>query len=45
MELGIGDSLLIKAIAHTTGRDVSKIKAAYIAKGDLGTVAQVGSFN
>ncbi|RKP25204.1 ATP dependent DNA ligase domain-containing protein [Syncephalis pseudoplumigaleata] len=40
LELGIGDSLLIKALSHTTSRDVSIIKADYVAKGDLGTVAQ-----
>ncbi|KAI9590856.1 ATP-dependent DNA ligase [Syncephalis fuscata] len=40
MELGIGESLLIKAIGHSTGRDVGKIKSEYITKGDLGTVAQ-----
>jgi len=38
VELGVGDSLLIKAISQATGS--SKVKAHYERLGDLGTVAQ-----
>ena len=41
LELGIGDSLLMKAIAGATGRSVDKIKAEVVEKGDLGLVAEV----
>ena len=41
IELGIGDSLLIKAIAGATGRSVQKIKNDVVKKGDLGLVAEV----
>ncbi|KAI8900200.1 ATP-dependent DNA ligase [Globomyces pollinis-pini] len=39
-ELGIGESLLIKAIASTTGRSPALIKKEVEEKGDLGLVAQ-----
>lgn len=39
IELGIGESLLIKAIAESTGRTVASIKADYHETGDLGLVA------
>jgi DNA ligase-1 len=39
-ELGIGESLLIKAIASATGRTPKSIKADVVEKGDLGLVAQ-----
>ena len=40
IELGIGESLLVKAIAQTTGRSVAQIKADVGVKGDLGIVAE-----
>ncbi|KAI9244891.1 ATP-dependent DNA ligase [Sporodiniella umbellata] len=40
LELGIGESLLIKAIAESTGRSVKQIKINYIKSGDLGTIAK-----
>ncbi|KAI9330379.1 putative CDC9-DNA ligase I [Zopfochytrium polystomum] len=39
-ELGIGESVLIKAIAGATGRSAAKIKQDYHQVGDLGSVAQ-----
>eukprot|EP00093_Oithona_nana_P005240 05240.XXX_97456_99852_1 [CDS] Oithona nana genome sequencing. len=39
-ELGIGETLLMKAIAQTTGRSVAQIKADVGKKGDLGIVAE-----
>ena len=44
-ELGIGESLLIKAIAAATGRKPQSIKTDAAALGDLGLVAQVILFN
>lgn len=41
IELGIGESLLIKAIAESTGRTLSLIKADLKREGDLGLVAMV----
>ncbi|CEJ04812.1 Putative DNA ligase [Rhizopus microsporus] len=43
LELGIGESLLIKAIAESTGRSAKQIKAEYAKIGDLGTIAKVGT--
>ncbi len=40
-ELGIGESLLIKAIAESTGRSLALIKADLKKEGDLGLVAMV----
>merc|ERR1712088_114911 len=40
IELGIGDSLLIKAIANSTGRSAAQIKADMGKHGDLGLVAE-----
>ncbi|KAJ6621733.1 DNA ligase I [Mycena sp. CBHHK59/15] len=39
VELGIGESLLIKAIGESTGRSVAVIKADLKKEGDLGLVA------
>ncbi|KAF9382853.1 hypothetical protein CPB97_006899 [Podila verticillata] len=39
LELGIGESLLMKAIAESTGREMKKIKESYAEIGDLGVVA------
>ncbi|KAF9085425.1 hypothetical protein BGX23_009674 [Mortierella sp. AD031] len=39
LELGIGESLLLKAIAESTGREMKKIKADYAEIGDLGVIA------
>ncbi|CAL1299129.1 unnamed protein product [Larinioides sclopetarius] len=40
IELGVGDMLLMKAVAQATGRTVDKIKAEVAVKGDLGLVAE-----
>ncbi|KAH0590760.1 hypothetical protein H2248_000885 [Termitomyces sp. 'cryptogamus'] len=39
IELGIGESLLVKAIAESTGRSIAIIKADLQKEGDLGLVA------
>lgn len=41
IELGIGESLIIKAIAQSTGRKPADIKADLLKVGDLGLVAEV----
>ena len=41
IELGIGESILIKAIGESTGRGLSVIKADLKREGDLGLVAMV----
>ncbi|CAH1795368.1 unnamed protein product [Owenia fusiformis] len=40
VELGIGETVLMKAISQTTGRPMDKIKADAQEKGDLGIVAE-----
>lgn len=40
IELGLGEGLLVKAIAAATGRTAEKIRAAIAQKGDLGLVAE-----
>ena len=39
IELGIGDSIMIKAVAETCGRSVAAIKESLEQEGDLGMVA------
>lgn len=45
MELGLGESLLIKAIATATGSSISKIKTEVEEKGDIGLVAESSRSN
>ena len=40
IELGIGEHLLVKAVAESTGRNVAKIKSDIESYGDLGIVAE-----
>ena len=40
VELGIGDHILMKAIAQATGRSVDKLKKQMEEIGDLGTIAE-----
>jgi len=40
LELGIGDSILVKAVCAATGRTLSDVKAAARKSGDLGLVAE-----
>ncbi|KAI1291856.1 DNA ligase 1 [Halotydeus destructor] len=40
IELGIGESLIIKAVAEATGRKSSAIKTELEKKGDLGVIAE-----
>lgn len=41
IELGIGESLLVKAIGESTGRSLALVKSELKKEGDLGLVAMV----
>ena len=41
LELGIGEGLLVKAIAESSGRSVAQVKSDLEKTGDLGDIAQV----
>jgi DNA ligase-1 len=43
VELGLGETILMRAIAQATGRSVDKVKSDAQNKGDLGLVAEVGT--
>ncbi|OLL22209.1 DNA ligase 1, partial [Neolecta irregularis DAH-3] len=45
VELGIGESLLIKAISGSTGRSVPQVKSDYAKIGDLGIIAKDSRMN
>ncbi|MEQ2231524.1 tRNA ligase [Ilyodon furcidens] len=45
MELGVGETVLMKAVAQATGRHLDKIKAEAQEKGDLGLVAESSRSN
>ncbi|KAK9455293.1 ATP-dependent DNA ligase [Dipodascopsis uninucleata] len=45
IEIGIGESILMKAIAECTGRSMHQIKSSYKDIGDLGTVARNAKMN
>uniref|UniRef100_A0A8C5ASC6 DNA ligase n=1 Tax=Gadus morhua TaxID=8049 RepID=A0A8C5ASC6_GADMO len=45
IELGVGDTVLMKAVAQATGRQLDKIKAEAQEKGDLGLVAESSRSN
>ena len=45
LELGIGDTVLFKALAEATGCTVAKLKAEFQTKGDIGLVAEANRCN
>jgi len=45
IELGVGDSVIIKALVQSTGRQTKDIKADLVKEGDLGIVAQKSRAN
>lgn len=40
LELGLGETMLLKALAQGTGRDMAQLRKDYHAEGDIGVVAQ-----
>lgn len=45
IELGIGDTVLFKALAEATGSTLAKLKTEFQAKGDIGLVAEANRCN
>ncbi|EDV19135.1 uncharacterized protein TRIADDRAFT_34086 [Trichoplax adhaerens] len=45
LELGIGETILMKAIAQATGRSLASIKADVTERGDVGIVAETSRSN
>ena len=45
LELGIGDTILFKALAEATGCTVAKLKLEMQSKGDIGLVAEANRCN
>ncbi|XP_062843493.1 DNA ligase 1 [Trichomycterus rosablanca] len=45
LELGVGETVLMKAVAQATGRQLDKIRAEAQEKGDLGLVAETSRSN
>jgi len=45
LELGIGDQVIMKALAESTGRNMKDLKADYVECGDLGIVAEKSRSN
>ena len=40
LELGVGEGIIVKAIAQATGRAPDKVKADVLSRGDVGLVAE-----
>ncbi|KAM6154137.1 DNA ligase 1 isoform 2-T2 [Erethizon dorsatum] len=40
LELGVGDGVLLKAVAQATGRQLESVRAEAVEKGDVGLVAE-----
>ena len=45
LELGIGDTILFKALAEATGSTLAKLKVEFQNKGDIGLVAEANRCN
>jgi hypothetical protein len=45
IELGVGESIIVRALCDATGRSAAQIKAAYKEGGDLGILAEVRPLN
>lgn len=43
--MGIGENLLMKAVANATGRTMASLKSDYDSMGDLGLVAKASRTN